>query len=159
MILLAIDPGDKESGYVFMESETYKPIRFGKEENSSVLLMLQLSAYDELVIERIASYGMAVGRNVFETCEWIGRFTQAATVFPEYVYRREEKINICGNPAANDANIRMALIDRFAEHDFKRGKGTKKNPDFFYGFKADVWQAFAVGVTYLDKKEQEKRTG
>ena len=159
MILLAIDPGDKESGYVFMESETYKPIRFGKEENSSVLLMLQLSAYDELVIERIASYGMAVGRNVFETCEWIGRFTQAATVFPEYVYRREEKINICGNPTANDANIRMALIDRFAEHDFKRGKGTKKNPDFFYGFKADVWQAFAVGVTYLDKKEQEKRTG
>lgn len=159
MILLAIDPGDKESGYVFMESETYKPIRFGKEENSSVLLMLQLSAYEELVIERIASYGMAVGRNVFETCEWVGRFTQAATVFPEYVYRREEKINICGNPTANDANIRMALIDRFAEHDFKRGKGTKKNPDFFYGFKADVWQAFAVGVTYLDKKEQEKRTG
>lgn len=159
MILLSIDPGDKESGYVFIDSETYKPIRFGKENNNSILLILQMSYYDIVVIERISSYGMAVGRNVFETCEWVGRFTQAATVFSEYVYRRDEKINICGNPTANDVNIKRALIDRFAEHDFKRGKGTKNNPDFFYGFKADVWQAFAVGVTYLDKKKQEKRTG
>lgn len=156
MILLAIDPGDKESGYVFIDSETYKPIIFGKEDNNSILIILQMSYYDIVVIERISSYGMAVGRNVFETCEWVGRFTQAARVFPEYVYRREEKINLCGNHTANDANIRRALIDRFAEHDFKRGKGTKKNTDFFYGFKTDVWQAFAVGTTFLDSKKFQK---
>ena len=46
---------------------------------------------------------------------------------------------------AKDSNIRQALMDRFGE------VGTKKNQGYFYGFKADIWQAFAVCVTYHDK--------
>jgi hypothetical protein len=51
---------------------------------------------------------------------------------------------------AKDSNIRQALIDRFGE------VGVKARPGFFYGFKKDIWAAFAVGVTYLDKKKREK---
>jgi hypothetical protein len=96
---------------------------------------------------------MAVGRDVFETCEWVGRYSQIAgdnAMAVSYIYRREEKLHICGDPRAKDANIRRALIDRFAKHDLKNGRGTKKDPDWFYGFKADCWAAYAVGLTWIE---------
>ena len=152
MKVLAIDPGNRQSAWCMIDGETLKPLSFGKEENQVVLDAVQHLSYDSIVIERVASYGMAVGRDVFETCEWVGRFTQAARVPPAYVYRREEKLHLCGDSRAKDTNIRRALIDRFAQHDLKNGKGTKKNPDWFYGFSADVWQAYAVAVTYVETR-------
>ena len=152
MTILAIDPGDKQSAYCFIDSEDLRPLRFGKEQNAVVLLILQLEKYDLVVIERLASYGMPVGRNVFETCEWGGRVTQAAQKPVDYIYRQDEKLHLCHDSRAKDANIRRALIDRFATHDLKNGKGTKKNPDWFYGFSADVWAAYAVGITYIETK-------
>lgn len=157
MRIIAIDPGNEESAFVVMEG--YKPITFGKIKNSQLLFKLEAQEYagkvEQTVIEMVASYGMTVGREVFETCVWIGRFTQAAFTPVDYIYRMEEKKNLCHDSRAKDKNIRQALIDRFADHDLKNGKGTKDNPDWFFGFKADVWAAYAVGVTWLDKKQEE----
>ena len=150
MTILAVDPGDLQSAYCFLERDTLRPLAFAKAGNAQVLAVVQQGGYDRLVLERVASYGMAVGRTVFETCEWVGRFTQAAAAPEAYVYRQEEKLLICHDSRAKDANIRRALIDRFASHDLKNGKGTKKNPDWFYGFSSDIWAAYAVGVTYLE---------
>lgn len=152
--ILAIDPGDIYSGYCIVDYETYAPIEFGKIKNDEIIDVIRKKEHDYVVIEMIASYGLAVGKNVFDTCVWIGRFIQELRCPYEYVYRREEKINICGSMKAKDTNIRHALIDRFAKHDFKNGKGTKDNPDFFYNFKSDIWSAFAVACTYLDKKKR-----
>jgi hypothetical protein len=34
---------------------------------------------------------------------------------------------------------------------------TIKDQGWFYGFKADIWSAYAIGITYIDKKEGEKK--
>lgn len=151
-IVIAIDPGNEKSAWCIVDRETLRPIQFVKEENNSVLDAIMYGMYDEIVIERVQSYGMAVGRDVFETCEWIGRFTQAAKKPVSYVYRQDEKLHICHDSRAKDGNIRRSLIDRFAQHDLKNGKGTKKNPDWFYGFSSDIWSAYAVAITYIEAK-------
>ena len=160
-MILAIDPGNFASGWVLMDEETYRPIEFGKEPNEAVRRKLLdiCTTYPgiEVPIEMIASYGCSVGRDVFETCVEIGRFEQIADEWgavPDRVLRRQEKFVICHSQRANDATIRQALVDRFAYGTPNHGKGTKKEPGFFYGFRADIWQAYAVGVTYLDMKKE-----
>ena len=146
--ILAIDPGNIESAYCIMDSNTYIPIKFGKVENELLLYEIEKEKYDKLVVEMLQSFGMPVGSTVFDTCVWIGRFIQASPKDYEYIYRKEEKMNLCGSMRAKDSNIRQALIDRFGE------VGVKKSPGFFYGFKKDIWSAFAVGCTYLDKNKE-----
>lgn len=151
--ILAIDPGNKESAYCIIEVSTYKPLEFGKEDNKVILEIIEeFKKYNDdklAVIEMVACYGMAVGEEIFETCKWIGRFEQKLLDFTKvkFIYRKEEKMNLCHTMKAKDSNIRQALIDRFGV------VGTKKNPGWFYGFKADIWQAYAVGITYLDKEK------
>lgn len=162
MMLIAIDPGNVESAFVRIDDQ-YKLYEHEKIRNEELINRIEdLSRIcDRVVIERIASYGMAVGRSVFETCEWIGRFTQMAIglYMPvDYVFRIDEKMALCRDARAGDTNIRRALIDRFAQHDLRTGKGTKKNPDYFYGFAKDEWAAMAVAVTYLDRRNAEKPT-
>lgn len=161
MRILAIDPGNTESGWVIIDTDTYKPLQFGKTENMELLMdCYTVLDWDSIVIEMVASYGMAVGAEVFETCVWIGRFFEAATFTtsdkpkrfpPELVYRRNIKLHHCGTARAKDANITQALIDRFAHGAKNYGKGTKANPGFFYGFKADIWQAYALAVYAADE--------
>jgi len=142
-MILAIDPGNIESAYCLIEKETYKPIEFGKIDNTLLLIKLGELKYEKLVIEMIASYGMAVGQTVFETCVWIGRFIQRRTCSDfEYIYRKDVKMNLCNSTKAKDSNVRQALIDRFGV------VGTKKKQGWFYGFKADIWSAYAVGIIY-----------
>lgn len=147
-MILAIDPGNIESAYVVLNDDLSIK-EFAKIPNDEMLLTLNSACFYgkvEVVIEMVACYGMAVGKEVFETCVWIGRFTQVASDFTEvkYIYRKDEKMNLCHTMKAKDSNIRQALIDRFGV------VGTKKNKGWFYGVSKDVWSAIAVGVTYSD---------
>lgn len=162
-ILLAIDPGDIQSAFCFIDVNTYEPLYFAKEKNEDVIIHIisyitgdntvRATNVQNAAIEMIASYGMGVGKSVFETCIWIGRFYERLKSINcniEYIYRKDETMNLCGSMRAKDSNVRIALIDRFAKFDFKNGKGTKKNKDWFYGFSADIWAAYACGVTWID---------
>jgi hypothetical protein len=150
-VILAIDPGNVESAYVEIDA-SYKPRVFGKIKNEELLTKIAtIWPCEVVVIEMVASYGMAVGKEVFDTCVWIGRFMQGCGLPTLLVYRKDVKLNLCGQTKAKDANIIQALKDRFGD------KGTKANPGWFYGFSKDVWQAYALGVTYLDKITDERK--
>lgn len=160
MPIIAIDPGNVQSGYCVIDQKSLRPLEFGKIDNEELLKKLESAAGQGCrwaVIEMVASYGMPVGREVFDTVLWIGRFYQvlSAQCPVRMLCRIEEKRHICHNTRANDATIRRSLIDRFATHDLKNGKGTKKDPDFFYGFKADMWAAYAVGLTAIENHNND----
>ena len=164
MEILAVDPGTKKSAFVYCGVSSGKVdyiIDADIVDNDELLGMVKTEDYSGLVIEMIQSFGMPAGSSLFETCVWIGRFFEVAMTltgyYPELIYRREEKLHICESPKANDATIRHALIDRFAKHDYKFGRGTKKNPDWFYGFKQDMWAAYAVGLTYIETKLRKEQ--
>ena len=162
-MILAIDPGSTESGVTLIDEKTLKPLVAEKINNEELFDKIKFGDYEKIIcydninhvaIEKIASYGMAVGATVFDTCIWIGKFEAAVGIYfgveAKYIFRKDEKINICNSMKAKDSNITQALIDRFAPTTPNKGKGSKKVPGWFYGFKKDIWQAYAVGITYYD---------
>lgn len=153
-MIIAIDPGTTESGYAYLNNEG-RVTASGVQPNSHMLLRLcSHPAVDLLAIEMIASYGMAVGREVFETCVWIGRFQQAWHD-PEAVrliYRKDVKLHLCGTPRAKDPNIRQALIDKLGP------RGTKASPGPTYGVSSHAWAALAVAITAREQPLAERQS-
>ena len=152
-MILAIDPGTFESAFVRMDGD-YRPVSFGKIPNGELLRRLrEADKEDRLVLEMVASYGMAVGREVFDTVLWIGRFWEA---FPgpkkALLYRREEKIACAARPRPRTPTSARPWWTGSPMGYPTAGRAGKKAPGWFYGFHADVWQAYAVAVTYADKE-------
>lgn len=162
--IFAIDPGNELSAYCITDMNL-KPKKHEKLPNYDLLGILhdERHADNFYAIEMIASYGMPVGMEVFDTCVWIGRFTEKIYEetgrVPIFIYRKDEKLTICHSQKANDATIRQALVDRFAYGVPNKGKGTKKDPGWFYGFKADEWSAYAVAVTFYEKHLKDMLEG
>jgi hypothetical protein len=149
MRLMAIDPGPTESAWVRLEDG--RLLGFGKVTNDAVTSLYRSRDREWLAIEMIASYGMPVGAEVFETCVAIGRFIESWTPGSwTLVYRKDVKLHLCNSPRANDAAIRQALIDRYGGRDKAIGK--KANPGPLYGVSGDVWSALAVAVTWSETR-------
>jgi hypothetical protein len=145
MNILAIDPGPVQSALVLLGPDR-KIIKAGIEENEKLASVLRTCGtmlhWPHLAIEMIASYGMPVGVEVFETCTWIGRFEEAYahTDLRARYFRKDIKLHLCGSNRARDSNVRQALIDLLGP------AGIKKDPGPTYGIKKDMWAALAVAV-------------
>ena len=119
-------------------------------ENELILTGLDsLKDFQTIVIEKIESFGMPVGKSVFDTVFFCGRLYESLLrlsfdIDIQFIPRKEVKMHLCNSMRAKDSNIRQALIDRFGP------PGTKKTPGLTYGLKKDLWQAFALAVTYYD---------
>lgn len=149
--LLAIDPGTTESAWLVLRGGV--PQAFGKLPNDELLAMLRRAVahltLDRAVIEQVASYGMPVGREVFETVRWAGRFEEALHPVPvALVPRLEVRLALCHSTKATDATVRRALLDRFGG---ESAVGRKAAPGPLYGIHHDVWSALAVACVYADQ--------
>ena len=153
MKIIAIDPGSVQSAFVFYDAVLQRIEAKNIVANPILLKMLEMEAIPlgaTLVIEQVASMGMPVGEDVFETVFWSGRFVQAFAREFHRVKRHEVKMHLCGNMRAKDGNIRQSLIDKLG------APGTKKQPGATYGISGDCWAALAVAVTFAEKVGMEK---
>lgn len=164
--ILAIDPGPNESGWCVIDTDDREPLRFGKTPNWKLMQKIRVGSEDveadAATIEMVRSYGMAVGAEVFETCVWIGKFSEAIRgnwhpySEPTLTYRGDVKLHHCHSSRAKDANVIQALVDRFAPGEPNKGKGTKGAPGWFHGFAGDIWQAYALAVYVADLRDPER---
>lgn len=162
MKIFAIDPGNTQSGWVLWDGRELgrglalrrgRVLECGIDDNETVLGYCALFVHEaDLAIEMIGHYGtgMPAGKEVFDTCVWIGRFIQAFDAHAtdgqlwSLHLRPSIKAHLCGSARAKDGNVAQALRDRFGE------KGTKANPGPFYGVKSHIWQAIALAVYHAD---------
>lgn len=146
---IAIDPGPNVSAWLVWQKD--RPARFGIENNETVLRRIDEFEMP-LAIEMVASYGMPVGKDVFETVVWIGRFIQRCKFDHRQIYRKDVKMHLCQSMRAKDGNIRQALLDRFPPSGGGKTPqvGTKAQPGPLYGIKSHLWAALAVAVYHWD---------
>jgi hypothetical protein len=153
--ILAIDPGNVESGYAVLRDGN-EVVKAGVEPNHRLLTMLCVNAVlanaDELAIEMMRARGMPVSNDEMETLVWIGRFQQVWHMPDDVLllYRGDVKLHITGSAKAKDANVRAGLIELLGK------PGTKKNPGPTYGVTSHAWPALAVAV-YADHFLKSRR--
>lgn len=159
--ILAIDPGTTESGWCTTMGAEVGPS--GVMPNDEMLAFLarphfEINGY-RLALEMIASYGMPVAREVFETCLWIGRFQQAwhSPADVRLIYRKDVKLHLCGTTKAKDGNVRQALIDLFPSTGGGKTPqiGIKAKPGPLFGVSTHAWPALGVAITAKHQMENQ----
>lgn len=141
---IGIDPGSNESAYVMFDGQ--KIVEKGIVNNHSLLGKFTIWPPAILIIEDVDCYGMPVGKDVFDTVKWIGRFLERwGEERTRLIVRREVRMWLCNSMKATPANVNQTLKDRFG------GKGTKKNPGRLHGIQTHLWSALAIVTTYYEK--------
>lgn len=115
--------------------------------NEAVLEEIKRMSGETIICEMVACYGMAVGKEVFQTVLWVGRFMEAATERDcqfHLVYRQDIKLHHCKSTKAKDSNVSQSLRDQYGQ------VGTKKSPGPLYGVKSHLWSALAIATYWSD---------
>lgn len=142
MNILALDPGTKQTAYVYFVSGCVEDKGILPNEEMVTLVRIFARPVDVVAIEFIQCYGMAVGREVFETVYWTGQIAHQAKLRGFEVKRFGRvtvKTWVTGMGRATDTNVHQALMLKYG--------GTKKGEPL-HGVKKDIWAALAV-ATYV----------
>jgi hypothetical protein len=94
-----------------------------------------------VALEWIESYGMPVGKEVFQTVFQVGQISGWLGGRVRLIPRRDVKMSLCGSCRAKDSNVRQSLLDAIGP------VGVKKAPGPLYGVSSHYWAA--LGVAYV----------
>lgn len=156
--VLAIDPGTDQSAWLGFDGQSVRG--HGIVDNAELLRLIRSREIvrellggtldTTVVIEQMRSFMQRVGREVFETVRWAGRFEEAAHPMRVVLLGRKDVVlHLCGSARGNDADVRAAVAERFGG---SAAKGTKTAPGPLYGVARDVWSALALAVTWTDEE-------
>lgn len=152
--ILAIDPGNIQSGWVRVDLESKEITGSGVIRNEFLLESFEHSPPGEdVAIEWIQAMGMPCGQEVFQTCLWVGMFVREAqqnSSLVRLIHRNLIRQHHCQSARAKDSNIIQSLKDKYGS------KGTKGNPGYFYGVSSHAWQAFAVAAYCIEGARSNK---
>lgn len=170
--ILAIDPGPDTSGVVLVEAwpQAYRGVTatavprvveaYNEIENRALLERVpQWGAFkgalglDAVVIEKIEFMGMAVGRPVFETVHWSGRFYQAFVALGFTPARQPfaaTRLALLGSRRATEAQVKDALLSLHGFADWRAAKGSKADPGPWAALTGPhAWSALALAVGFV----------
>ncbi len=161
MMILGIDPGPEQSGWLCYVPGDVQPIRAGNiDPNTVILERIRTGFYDvpwcdHVVIEDVRPYIRTrnpVGNSIFGTLRWLSRFQEAfdsrdyrGTIGWEsrvvLMPRQTVRCRLCtGRFKGGNAPIRKALLQRFGK-------------EALAGITDHLWSALALAVT-LDEQAQ-----
>jgi len=162
LIVLAIDPGPRESAYVYVASGTYNVLDKGKFENEVVRKIILDGLHDRCVIEECIARKWA-GRDISDTAFEAGRFAECSCVDSGFTLISRSKVrgHLTTEKRGGDGIMIQELIKKFEPDIYSNWKSgeishakmiIEAKKGFFNGFKGDVWQALALAVTFIDIK-------
>jgi len=166
-MIIAIDPGSEQSAFVIWDGisiidkeicDNLHMLNLLRSHSEGRAIEKGMPKGNELVVEQVRSYGMAVGATTFDTVFWSGRFVEAWeprkwSMMP----RMDVKMHLCHTSRAQEKNLKQAVKDRLGN------PGTVKNPNLAYGeelgnkdskIKTHQWSALYLALTWWDIKSK-----
>lgn len=161
-LVTGIDPGPRRSAWVTIDGKDV--VAHGYDECEKLAAEIKGGKFHGHTIgcEMVASYGMAVGEDTFETVYWIGYFDACSRDGGSKgfykIYRKRDRefpsilMHLCKSNRAKDQNVRQAILDMYEPTG--GGKvpqvGTSKQRGPLYGITTHNWSALAVAITCRD---------
>ncbi len=153
-LVMAVDPGPHESALVLYDPSNETVVGMELANNSAIEYTISCHQKTPMVIEMVGHYGkkMPVGKTIFWTCIWIGRFWKTHGQC-DLILRKTVAAHVGGSARANDSKIIQNICYRYGAVDIETAKGTKNAPGPLYGMKRDLWQALALAITYTERED------
>jgi hypothetical protein len=158
-VIYSIDPGTEKSALVVYDGSNQRVVSAATLPNEELLRQLPAHSADKmasdskaLVIEQIESMGGFVGKEVFETVFWSGRFYERWQYEHNRhrITRRAVKMHLAGTMKANDSSLRYIIYERYGGKDHAVGR--KKAPGPLFLLRAHEYAALAVAITFAETR-------